>query len=109
MIFKPELAKLVKQGRKTMTRRRVVPGVPCRYEPGKSYAVQPGRGQLSICRLTVTSVREEPWSAISIADARKEGFRTRTEFFDYVRGLYGDNFDFEQQCHVISFERDGVA
>lgn len=87
MIFRPELAKLVLQQRKSQT-RRIADGPVCRYEVGKSYAVQPGRGKKAVCRITVTDVHLERLGAISLKDARREGFRTTGEFFDYWRGLH---------------------
>ena len=99
MIFRPELAKLIRQGRKSQTRRL---GDTCRYEVGKSYSVQPGRGKPGICRITILQVRSEPLGAITLKDARKEGFVTTTEFFDYWKGLYG-TVDREMPVWVLSF------
>lgn len=80
MIFQPEQAKLIRSGKKTQT-RRVVTSPTCRYQAGKSYAVQPGRGKPEICRVTVMGVRRELVSDITLKDARREGFVTRDEFF----------------------------
>jgi uncharacterized protein YqfB (UPF0267 family) len=83
MIFRAELVRQIRTGRKTMTRRpaKVEPG--CRYQPGKSYAVQPGRGQSATCRIHVTSVRKELVGEIAFADARAEGFATTEDFKAY--------------------------
>jgi len=90
MIFKPELVKKIQAGTKTMTRRPVRPGEKsCTYEEGHSYAVTPGRGKLAVLRITVTEVRREHVGQINLRDARKEGFRTTGEFFDYWHRLYG--------------------
>lgn len=103
MIFKPELAKLVMQGRKSMTRRPVKPGEKhCRYQAGKSYALQPGRGKQAAGRLTILEVRREALGAISLADARREGFRTTQDFKDYWAAMYG-RFDALAEVWVISF------
>lgn len=80
MIFRPELARLVRQGRKTQTRRPTRSGEPCRYRQGKDYAVQPGRGQSATCRIMVDEVRQERLGDIAFADARAEGFTTTEDF-----------------------------
>lgn len=107
MIFKPELAKLILQGKKTQTRRVVKytergKTIECRYRAGCVYAVQPGRGSASLGRLTVTEVREECLGDLSLPDARREGFRTRTEFVDYWTVLHG-TYDPSLKVWVISF------
>jgi uncharacterized protein YhfF len=89
MIFRPELAKKIRVGSKTMTRRQVKPGeMTCRYEPGKAYAVQPGRGKTATCRITVRDVRQERVGQITLKDAKREGFNTTTEFLDYWQALH---------------------
>lgn len=102
MIFKPELSKLVLQGRKTQTRRRVQDGKKPRYHAGKSYAVQPGRGKPAVGRITVTDVQLAYLGDIDLRDAKREGFRTRQEFVDYWTGLHG-RFDPDVRVWVISF------
>lgn len=101
MIFRTELAKLIVQQRKSQT-RRVVTSTTCRYEIGKSYAVQPGRGKPAICRITITDIRQERLGQITLRDAKREGFVTTQEFFDYWAELYG-GVDREQRVWVISF------
>lgn len=96
--FKPELAEKVMSGTKTVTRRPVSdnPRSPwwrerCRYEPGKDYAVQPGRGVKAIGRATVVSVRLERLGDIDGREAEREGFRDLTEFvcaFTAINGHY---------------------
>lgn len=102
MIFRPELAKLIKHGRKTMTRRTIHEHGRCRYEPGKSYAVQPGRGKLAICRITIIEVRSERLGDISLKDVKREGFVTTGEFFDYWQALHG-SVDHDRMVWVLSF------
>ena len=102
MIFRPELAKQIRAGRKTQV-RRVKTAATCRYVAGKSYAVQPGRGRESICRITVTDVRQEPLGAIGLRDARREGFVTTQDFFDHWEAQYG-RVDRGVLVWVISFQ-----
>jgi hypothetical protein len=101
VIFRPELARKIKEGKKTQT-RRVVKG-ECRYKPGRSYALQTGRGKKASERITVMEVRQEKLEEITLRDARREGFRTTADFKDYWTDLHG-SFEPEQLVHVISFE-----
>ena len=52
----------------------------CPVTVGRSYAVQPGRGQHALARIQVTDTRVEPLGHITPADAQREGFRTTTAF-----------------------------
>lgn len=95
MIFKPQLVRLILAGRKTQTRRRVKPGeLECRYRPGHSYAVQPGRGKAEVARIYILSVQAAMLHEISEDDARAEGFTAsgektaRRAFLDYWWELY---------------------
>lgn len=89
MIFRPELARLILAGKKTQTRRIIKPDEDeCRYQPGRTYAVQPGRGKEEIGRIAVTAVRDELLDSITFEDAREEGFRTRAEFARYWLHLH---------------------
>lgn len=91
MIFRPELARQIRAGTKTQTRRPVQTTTtngqtriqPCRYQPGKHYAVQPGRGQQATCRIHIDAVRTEQLGDIAYTDARAEGFRSTDEFKTY--------------------------
>lgn len=102
MIFRPELAKAILQRKKSQT-RRIATAKTCRYRAGKSYAVQPGRGKTAVCRITITDVRLEALGAITLKDARKEGFVTTDEFRDYWASLYG-RFDPDLLVWVLSFQ-----
>ena len=106
MIFRPELVDLIVAGRKTETRRPVKPGVGCRYQPGRSYAVQPGRGKRAVCRIDVRSARLECVGDIDDAAARREGFDSREGFLDYWRGLYG-SMELGQKVWAIAFAVSG--
>jgi hypothetical protein len=88
MNFRPELAALVMEGRKTVTRRLVSnnPRSPwfvdgCSLKVDRSYAVCPGRGKNAIGRVVVTSVELVPLDPICAEDARAEGFEDAKAFW----------------------------
>jgi hypothetical protein len=115
VIFGPRLVGLVLVGKKTETRRLVqtVPRgatktvgprgrrrvvdvvtlpdgvtVPCRYEVGKSYAVQRGRGRPADGRILVTAVERQRLGDLDFDAARAEGFRTTADFWAYWKALH---------------------
>lgn len=112
MIFRPELAKKVLSGEKTVTRRRLVhrDGKPIRYHEGRQYAVQPGRGRKHVGHLCVIQVTEEKLRETSQAEANAEGFVKRTtwddtalwQFMMYWMSLHG-GWDPEEVVAVIRF------
>jgi hypothetical protein len=96
MIFQPELARLVLEGRKTVTRRLCSenPRSPwwrerCVYVEGKVFAVQPGRGKPSIGRARVVSCRKELLGLLTHEDAEQEGFADISEFMGAWRAING--------------------
>lgn len=127
MLFKPELCEKILSGAKTMTRRLVKSGEwlttrpkmgggqvkvvydanrKTKWEVGRSYAIQPGRGVAAVGRFTLLDIRRERLQDISEADAIAEGvtpFRTPTGGLLYVPafaslwneingpGSFGDN------------------
>lgn len=90
MIFKPPLIRAILAGTKTQTRRPIKRGeTHCRYRPGRTYAIQPGRGQPSNGnRIEITDVTSQMVGQITYQDARAEGFRTRADFADYWMRLH---------------------
>ena len=98
MIFKPELAAKVIDGSKSMSRRRL----PCQYKVDRWYKVQPGRGKFHVCHIFVTKVREAWLSDITDADAVREGFANRHEFYRYWGELYRDSGE-EERVAVIEW------
>lgn len=104
MIFAPEMVKAIQASKKTQT-RRVVKSKICRYRQGRSYSIQSGRGRAGTGRLTVTEEpRQERLIDISLLDARREGFRTRRDFFDYWVQLHGVIKE-QQLVWVLTFEK----
>ena len=112
MIFKPEMVEKILAGEKTVTRRPARPGNslhgpdwrPCRYEVGKTYAVQPGRGQKGVGRIRVLAVRRKPLGHYMLTDETlREGFQSFTRFRAYWEHLYG-SYDPTQLVDRIEFE-----
>lgn len=101
MLFKPYLAEAILQGKKTQTRRLIIPATApagttatathtgtvlydshiiatyqnrrLRWRVGNTYAIQPGRGKKAVGRFRLLSIRQEPLQAISYQDAKSEG------------------------------------
>jgi hypothetical protein len=97
--FQPELAELVAEGRKTVTRRLVSdnPRSPwfrggCSLKEGRSYAVCPGRGEPAICRVRVVSVRREQAGGVArdLEEPRREGFRDLDDFMRTWERMHGE-------------------
>ncbi len=69
---------------KSQTRRVSKSGFPVRYELGKSYAIQHGRGKPAIPdgRIVITNIRIElrAHDVISVEDAKAEGGYTPEEY-----------------------------
>lgn len=111
----------VLDGTKTLTSRRAYPNdnsddlfYPCRYEVGKTYAVQKDYKHKAMARILVTDV----WLAkhsreISEDDARAEGFENAQEFIETYATIYGQA-SLDRPCWRIRFflvppGKDGVG
>lgn len=116
MIFREEMVAKILAGEKTVTRRRIWrlsstgQFFPCRYQVGKTYAVQPGRGKKAVARIRILDVRRGLIAGVDEAEARAEGFRgmvpdypPHEEFQDYWANLYG-SYDGTQLVDRIEFE-----
>lgn len=102
MIFSGELADKVLDGSKTQTRRPVKGTSPCRYEVGKTYAIQRKRGTHGLGpRILVLEVDQVLVVPISQADALAEGFDSPAAFADRWMELYGR---VSGRCWRIEFE-----
>jgi hypothetical protein len=97
VIFRPDMAQAILEGRKTVTRRprtgRTVgnrwQNDPCRYREHRTYALQPGRGQRAIARIRILSVRPEALHELTDDEVRREGFASRGEFEQTWLSIYG--------------------
>jgi hypothetical protein len=97
MIFRPEMVDLIKQGKKRQERRET-----CHVQPGRSYAVQAGR-QPATARITIITVAQQQLGAVTLKDARREGFRNTQEFRDYWRTTHKGYLDPDRYIWVITF------
>ncbi len=83
MVLPPDLAKKALEGRVSMACfSRKTPR--CAYRVGHDYALQSGKR--TVGRLTVLEVRDGTTSSLDLNDARRMGFRTRTDFFERWKG-----------------------
>lgn len=77
MIFTPELAEKIIDGRKTVTRRPAANG-PCATRVGSMQKIQPGQGQPALPgQILIRSIRLEAMGSCSTQEARAEGFGGR--------------------------------
>lgn len=103
MIFRPLLVAAILEGRKTVTRRSRRHGEACKYQEGRTYAIQPGRGAEALARILILSVEESTPGAVDDAEALLEGFATAAAFQSYWTGLYG-SYDPDTPVWRIRFE-----
>ena len=85
MIFGKDMVEKVLSGAKTVTRRRL----PVRYQVGRVYAVQPGRGKRHVGHIRVLGMNEECLGGISYRSAQAEGFESPSAFSAYWIALRG--------------------
>jgi len=74
-----------------------------KWRVGKTYAVQPARGQGQVARIRLVAINSEKLSRISTNDARAEGFPDRQTFLKTWRKIHGDD-SLEVRVWVLRFE-----
>jgi hypothetical protein len=79
VIFTPDQARLIRQARKTQTRVPAA-GDDCPYHVGRVYQVRPKGAPKATAKITIRAVRLELLTAITLDDARREGFGTTAAF-----------------------------
>jgi hypothetical protein len=99
-LFKRELLEKVLAGQKTQTRRihKVT------LKPGRTYAARCTRFQKAQARILITACRQEKLGAITLEDARKEGFTNPEEFKQAWTEIHGA-WNPDQIVTVYDFER----
>lgn len=70
---------------------------------GKTYAVQPGRGEGQVARIKLTKINSEQITRISSRDALAEGFSNRQIFLQTWQSIHGEN-SFNLRVWVLTFE-----
>jgi hypothetical protein len=90
--------------RRRMMRLPVHPKVPCPVRLGKPYGLQPRPFVKAQVRITVIQLRREALQALSLADARREGYASPAGALDAYRRANGPSAD-DQQVWVVSFVR----
>lgn len=105
MIFAPDLAAAITLGTKTVTRRPRLSDKPCRYQVGRSYAMQLARGGFALERLIIESVTEGLVGDVDDLEAALEGFPSARAFRRRWTELYG-RFDPEMPVWRIEFVVD---
>jgi hypothetical protein len=74
-----------------------------KWEVGRSYALQPGRGKRAVGRIRITAIRYcERAGEISDEDARAEGFTTAEEFREVYGRLNGAGA-LDRPCWALTF------
>lgn len=83
-----------------------------KWEVGRDYAVQPGRGKSTYIhegyplRILILEIVAEPLLRIDEGAARKEGFANRSEFLSYWDKLYGEGSHWKNpNLYVLKFEK----
>lgn len=101
MIFTPKHAHLIVAGRKSQTRRPAKDTQPS-YKVGKTYPVKTGLGKPPLAHIQIIAANLQSLGDITFQDARAEGFKSRDDFFDEWRDLYG-NADPSLQVWAYAF------
>lgn len=78
-----------------------------KWEVGKTYAVQPGRGKQQIARIRLTRIRSENVTRISTSDAIAEGFQSRQDFLKTWLQIHGSG-GFDRRVWVLEFELTAI-
>jgi hypothetical protein len=109
VIFEPEHVRLIRDHRKSQARIPVdvvtaVPlkVVPCRYVPGRMYAVTSRASRRTELYVTVFDVRQQALAEVSAIDVRREGFMFRRDFERYWERLHG-GYDPDMLIWAIAF------
>lgn len=85
MIFGPDELRRIKAGRKTQHRRPIVHDRECFYKPGRAYKVSSSTHRAATFQITITGVDRSRLDAMTLRDARREGFRTTADFMEHWR------------------------
>jgi hypothetical protein len=117
MIFQ-HTYQLILDNEKTETRRLINPGEKlldnprcvevngrAKWQVGRSYAIQPGRGKKAVGRIKITGIKTEPLDQMSEEDALAEGFQSLDSFRQAWMQCHG-NFEPDLSVWVLTFARE---
>ncbi len=132
-IYKEDIRKLIATGKKNQTRRLIKWGKEkptwglvkrkwvivkvedmrgrAKYEVGKSYSVQLGRGQKCAkwkgkkLKIKIKSIKQETIGEISDYDVWQEGFENDTEFFEAIQKANTKKLKLTEDVWAIGFEK----
>ena len=79
-----------------------------KWEVGKTYAVQTGRGQEQIARIRLVRIRSEQVTRISSMGAVAEGFASRQDFLRVWKHIHGPG-SHQLRVWVLEFELDAIC
>jgi uncharacterized protein YhfF len=102
MRFRPDLAELIRNGRKTEARFPIAKNLRG-VHPAVKRAVQPG-GEKAICHLWVTEVYTQPFEDIEHQDVLREGFHKLDGLLEWWKETYKTEPDWDDEVRVIRFE-----
>jgi hypothetical protein len=102
MIFQYTLESVL-SGKKTQTRRRIKPDKKFIYKVGRTYAVQPKRGQPAVARFEAIAIRKQRLGGMTHEEALAEGFASVADYQKLWRRQYG-SFDPDEEVWVIEFK-----
>ena len=101
ILFKPEHAKLILEGKKTQTRR--IWKKP-RVKVGNIYKAKTRLySKDSFALIKITGLRREKLREISLEDVKKEGFESLGEFMNAWMRIHGD-WNPDEEVYVVDFE-----
>lgn len=114
MKFSSDMYQAIEQGKKTVTRRRVkstaqsfnvgdlimpIPVINILRTDADAPAMP-----LRQINLKVVSVEMGMFNCVDEVEARKEGFKSKREFRDFIQYCYGIDIYMRGMCWVINFE-----
>ena len=98
MQFIKELKIKIISGKKTQTRR-----IKCPYKVGQLITAQNGYRDKAFGKLLIKRIRIQHLSEITESDAKKEGFKNRSEFIDAWKRING-TYRPRKLVYVIDFK-----
>ena len=120
MIFQ-QTYQLILDDKKTATRRLINPNDRLldnpkrvevngriKWQVGRTYALQPGRGQKAVGRIKITDINKQPLGQMTIEDAVAEGYPSLDDFRQTWLQIH-DQFDPDLAVWVITFTREPTA